>query len=80
MFLCDVDGAEMVMGNRVVLFLTFWLALWIAAGAGIGALFGTLGTGVVDGFVFAVLSTFLWPWIMPASLDHWMDGSGGGAA
>ena len=43
-------GKEAIMGNRVVLFLTFWLALWIAVGAGIGALIGTPGTGAVDGF------------------------------
>lgn len=62
------------MGNRVVLFLTFWLALWIGVGTGIGSLFGTPGTGTVHGFIFAVVTTFLWPWVVPRSLDHWMDG------
>jgi hypothetical protein len=67
------------MGNRVVLFLTFWLAVWIGVGAAIGALFGTPGTGAVDGFVFAIVTTFLWPWIMPSALDQWMDGGGAAA-
>ncbi len=68
------------MGNRVVIFLTFWLVLWIGAGAAIGKLlFGCPGTGAVDGFLFAVAATFLWPWIMPRSIDHWMDGSGAAA-
>ena len=63
------------MAYRVVLFLTCWLALWTGAGAGVGyLLFGTLGTGTVSGFVVAVLSTFLWPWIIPQSIDNWMDG------
>jgi len=33
-----------------------------------------LGTGAVCGFLFAVLSTFLWPWIVPDLIDNWMDG------
>jgi hypothetical protein len=63
------------MAHRVVLLLTLWIALWMGAGAVVGhLLFYTFWTGVVDGFVFAVLTTFLWPWIMPEAIDNWIDG------
>jgi len=63
------------MGYRVVVFLTLWIALLTGAGAFLGSLvFGTPGTGAVTGFLSAVLSTFLWPWIVPQSVDDWMDG------
>ena len=62
------------MGYRVVMFLTCWIALWMGSGAAVGFLFGTSATGAVWGFVAAVLSTFLWPWIVPEIFDDWMDG------
>jgi hypothetical protein len=62
------------MGYRVVLFLTCWIALGTGAGALVGSLLGMVGTGAVCGFVAALLATFLWPWIVPESLDNWMDG------
>ncbi len=62
------------MSYRVVVFLTCWIVLGMGAGAALGSLFGTLGTGAVWGFVAALLSTFLWPWIVPEPLDDWMDG------
>ena len=39
-----------------------------------GSLFGTLGNRRGLGFIVAVLTTFLWPWIVPEPLDNWMDG------
>lgn len=63
------------MAHRVVLMLTVWIALWMGVGAAVGYfLFKTTMTGAVDGFVFALLTTFLWPWILPPSVDDWMDG------
>jgi hypothetical protein len=64
----------MTMGYRVVLFLTCWLALWVGVGAGVGEIFLTPGTGAVWGFVTGVVSTFLWPWIIPRPVDEWLDG------
>ena len=64
----------MTMGYRVVMFLTCWIVLWIGVGAAVGSLFGTIGTGEVVGFIAAVLTTFLWPWIVPEPIDNWMDG------
>jgi hypothetical protein len=40
----------------------------------VGSLFGTIGTGEVLGFIAAVLTTFLWPWIVPERINNWMDG------
>ena len=62
------------MGHRVVVFLTVWIALEMGAGAGVGSMFGAPGTGAVWGFVAAVLTTFLWPWIVPEPIDNWLDG------
>jgi hypothetical protein len=28
---------------------------------------------MVDGFVFALLATFSWPWVLPSIIDDWMD-------
>lgn len=64
----------MTMAYRVVLFLTGWIAVWVGLGVAVGSLFGTLGTGGVTGFVVGVLTTFLWPWIVPRPIDNWMDG------
>jgi hypothetical protein len=64
----------MTMGYRVVLFLTFWIALWMGVGAAVGEIFLTPGTGAVWGFVAGVASTFLWPWVVPEPIDNWMDG------
>ena len=62
------------MQYRVVFFLTLWIALWMTVGTGVGSLFTTPVTGMIAGFVFALFSTFLWPWIVPDHLDDWMDG------
>jgi hypothetical protein len=62
------------MAHRVVILLTLWLALWMVLGAFVGQfLFYTFWTGVVNGFVFAVVTTLLWPWILPPAVDRWMD-------
>lgn len=64
------------MGHRIVLFLTVWIAVQTGIGAALGYyLLGTPGTGAVSGFVAAVLTTFLWPWILPEPIDRWMDGT-----
>jgi hypothetical protein len=47
----------------------------MGAGALVGQfLFYTFWTGVVNGFVFAVVTTLLWPWILPPFIDRWVDG------
>ena len=39
----------------------------------LGAVFGTPKTGTIDGFIFALLAIFTWPWLMPKFIDHWLD-------
>lgn len=56
----------------VAAMFTGWLIFWMSVGAVVGGLFGSPGTGTVDGFIFAVVSTFSWPWIMPTIIDDWM--------
>jgi hypothetical protein len=59
--------------DRVALVALCWFVLWTAIGIAIGVLFGTPGTGAVSGFVFALLATLAWPWLMPDSINDWMD-------
>jgi hypothetical protein len=59
--------------DRVALIGMLWFALWIGAGDAVGhVLFRMPGTGMVMGFIFAVLTVFLWPWVMPRFLEDWM--------
>jgi hypothetical protein len=39
-------------------------------------LFGLYGggySGAIGGFVFALLTTFAWPWILPDFVWNWLD-------
>jgi hypothetical protein len=58
--------------DRVALVGLLWFILWIGAGDAIGHLFRIPGTGMVLGFIVAFLTVFLWPWLMPRSIDDWM--------
>ncbi len=59
---------------QVVVFFTGWLIFWMGVGAAIGVVaFGLPWAGIVNGFIFAVLATFTWPWLMPEFIDNWMD-------
>jgi hypothetical protein len=59
---------------QVAIIFTGWLVFWMAIGAAVGVFgFGLVWAGTVNGFVFAVLATFAWPWIMPKFIDDWMD-------
>lgn len=59
---------------QVVVFFTGWLIFWMGVGATIGVVaFGLPWAGIVNGFIFAVLATFTWPWLMPEFIDNWMD-------
>ena len=58
---------------RVAMLFTCWLIFWMGVGTAFGGLLGAPRTGTVDGFVFAMLAIFSWPWIMPRMIDDWMD-------
>lgn len=59
--------------DRVAVVAVCWFVVWIAVGITIGVLLDTPGTGAVSGFFFALLATLAWPWLMPDSINDWMD-------
>jgi putative effector of murein hydrolase LrgA (UPF0299 family) len=62
--------------DRVALVAVLWFLGWIVAGAELAKLmFNAPLSGSIWGFVLALLTVFLWPWVMPRSLDDWMHGS-----
>ncbi|MBX9828157.1 MAG: hypothetical protein K2Y27_24575 [Xanthobacteraceae bacterium] len=59
--------------DRVALIAVLWFAAWIAGGAELAKV--TLNaplSGSIWGFVLALLTVFLWPWLMPRAVDDWM--------
>jgi len=59
---------------QVAVLFTGWLVFWMVVGTFVGIFgFEVPWAGTVDGFLFAVLATFAWPWIMPQFIDDWMD-------
>ena len=62
----------MTGNDRVAFVGMFWFALWIGLGDAVGHLFRTPGTGMVTGFMVALATVLLWPWVLPRSLDDWM--------
>ena len=62
--------------DRVALVACLWFAAWIAGGAELAKLmFSAPLSGSIWGFVLALLTVFLWPWVMPRALEDWMHGS-----
>lgn len=74
---------SMGMG-RVGLVIGFWFVFWMVAGAVVGALTAGYHGGIQNGIyygafngaIFAFIASFAWPWIMPESLERWMDRGG----
>lgn len=62
----------MVGADRVALVGWLWFGAWIGVGNLIGRLADMPGTGMVLGFLFALCTLAVWPWVMPQSLDDWM--------
>lgn len=68
--------------GRVAIVAGCWFAFWMTVGSVVGGLTGGPGGGVTNGIYFgafngawwAVLTSFAWPWILPDSLERWMDG------
>jgi hypothetical protein len=68
--------------QRVAVVAFFWFVFWMTVGSVVGGLSGGPGGGVTNGIYFgafngalwAVVTSFAWPWIMPESLARWMDG------
>ena len=58
--------------DRVALVGWLWFIFWIAGGDLIGRWFQTPGTGMVLGFLFALFTVPMWPWVMPEFVDDWI--------
>ena len=62
--------------DRVALVACLWFVGWIFAGLEVSKLaFNAPLSGGIWGFVLALLTVFLWPWVMPRTLEDWMHGS-----
>jgi hypothetical protein len=63
----------MIEADRVAIVGWIWFIAWIAAGEAVGRwVFACPGTGLVWGFLIALVMLPTWPWIMPPVLDDWM--------
>ena len=62
----------MICIDRVAVVGWLWFIGFIIAGDLVGRGMGMPGTGMVFGFLVALLGVLAWPWVLPASLDNWM--------
>ena len=63
----------MIGVDRVALVGWLWFIGFIVAGDLIGRAVATMpGTGMVLGFLLALIGVLAWPWVLPQSLDNWM--------
>ena len=59
--------------DRVALLAFIWFVFWTTVGVIIGRWLETPGFWTVGGFVFALLTVLIWPYILPNRLLDWMD-------
>jgi hypothetical protein len=66
--------------KRVFIFGGCWFLFWMALCAVIGwlrsppnAVFEGVYSGIFNGAWLALLTAFAWPWIMPRTINRWMD-------
>src|SRR5258708_31959841 len=64
--------AVMIGADRVALVGWLWFGGWIGAGNLIGRLVEMPGTGMVLGFLLALVTVPTWPWVLPQRIDDWM--------
>lgn len=62
--------------DRVAFIGWMWSAVWGGIGYLAGWLFEFQGTGLVFGIIFALITVFLWPWVLPEFIDDWMSDPG----
>jgi hypothetical protein len=58
--------------DRVAFVAICWFAFWTVAGWVLGRVLEVPGTFTVGGFIFALLTVFAWPWVLPERLNRWM--------
>jgi hypothetical protein len=64
--------AVMIGADRVALVGWLWFGVWIGAGNLVGRLVEMPGTGMVLGFLLALVTVPAWPWVLPQRIDDWM--------
>ena len=63
----------MIRADRVALVGWLWFGAWIIAGDLAGRWLAEMpGTGIVLGFLIALVTIPAWPWLLPRRLDDWM--------
>ena len=62
----------MIGADRVALVGWLWFGVWIGAENLIGRLVDMPGTGMVLGFLLALVTVPTWPCVLPRRLDDWM--------
>jgi hypothetical protein len=63
----------MIEADRVAIVGLIWFVAWTFAGDAAGRwIFACPGTGLVLGFLIALITLPAWPWIIPPPLDDWM--------
>jgi len=67
------------MGRRVFLVALIWFAFWMTLAAAVGGWMSAPASradgiyfGFFNGAWWALITSFTWPWIMPAAIDRWM--------
>lgn len=78
--LCSLKNKVEVIGMRRVVAVTgCWFLFWMSFGIAVGVMSkgadGVL-SGAMNGAWIATLTSFAWPWIMPKSIEKWMDRGG----
>ena len=74
--------------GRTAVIAGFWFVFWMIAGAAVGAWTAPkpdvvstgIYYGIFNGAMFAVVTSFAWPWIMPKFIDRWMSRGEAGEA
>jgi hypothetical protein len=59
--------------DRVAFVAICWFVFWTGVGSIVGRMLDVPGTITVSGFIFALVTVFAWPWILPEALNRWMD-------
>ena len=59
--------------DRVAFVTICWFVFWTGGGVILGRILDIPGTITVSGFIFALVTVFAWPWVLPERLNRWMD-------
>lgn len=72
----DGMGRKDTSMDRTAFFAFCWFCVWTAVGTVIAKYLEIYGGGVsggMYGFVFALVTTLAWPWILPDAVWAWLD-------